>query len=141
MLSQVATGAGVAGLASGVVWLIALFRCRVRKESPCLQMRADLNAIIDQHGSEFSDRLLEMARKVENLETLVSGAAVPAIPTGISRNSRSRAMQLLRSGQAPATVASSLSLGARETHLIAVVSRALSTHSNLRDVHGMKEDF
>src|ERR1019366_9625399 len=93
-LIQFATGAGIAGLASGLVWLLAFFRCRAREENPPLQTRAELTAIIDQHGKEFSARLVEVSRKLESLEAQVSGA-VPVLRSGIGRNHRSRAIQLL----------------------------------------------
>ena len=133
-LVQFAKGAGVAGLASGVVWLIAFFRCRARRESPLLQMRTELTAIIDEQSRQFAARLVEVDLKLDGLNTQESGS-IPLVRSGIGRNHRSRAIQLLRSGLAPGSVALNLSLGAREIHLIAAVSRALTTHKEMNEEH------
>ena len=138
-LIQVAFGAGSAGLAAALVWLVAVFRCRSPEESSHREMHMELAEIIDQRCKEFSAQQVEMARRVESLETRMQDP-IPALRGPIGRTDRSRAIQLLRSGLTPATVAVNLGLGAREIHLIAAVSRALSGHLIARDVHGIKEE-
>jgi hypothetical protein len=138
-LNPLAMGAGIAGMASGWACLAVFFRCRAQQKGLKAQLYAELSAAIEQKGTEFSARLSETARKVENLEIRIPGT-VAAVRGGIGRSDRSRAMQLLRSGLAPATVASKLNLGAREIHLIAAVSRALSADTfELNPVVGREE--
>jgi len=131
-LMQVATGAGIAGLASGIVWLIALLRGRAREDGFSRQMRVELSGLIDQQSRDFSARLSEIARKVECLEAQAPQVA-SMLRAGTGRNDRSRAVRLLRAGLAPATVASSLGVGTCEIHLIAAVSNALSANAAGRD--------
>jgi hypothetical protein len=97
-------------------------------------MRTELTAIIDEQSRQFAARLVEVDLKLDGLNTQESGS-IPLVRSGIGRNHRSRAIQLLRSGLAPGSVALNLSLGAREIHLIAAVSRALTTHKEMNEEH------
>jgi len=133
-LCYVAVSLGLIACATGALSMIAVVRYRRKTEALLDRKSLSLSTSIDERNAVISARLEEAVLEIGSLDVRTSGASAP-IGADMGRGVRSRAMQLLRDGLAPASVARTLHLGVKEIDLISAVSEALSIphsapHSN-----------
>lgn len=102
---------------------ICLFSLRRRRIADS-RRHAELLSMIEWQRAESAQQVAQLTRSVEILER--TQRSVEEAAGGLTRSHRSQAMQLLRSGMSPETVASSVGLATREMRLMARVSRVLT---------------
>lgn len=105
-------------LLAGICFLL-LRRRRIADD----KRHSELLSMIEWQRAENTQQIAQLTRSVEILER--TQHSVEEAAGGLTRSHRSQAMQLLRSGMSPETVASSVGLAAREMRLMAKVSRIL----------------
>ncbi len=109
----------------------ALRKYRVQSLAAQAALRSEVEALRAEMEAMLNDRQLECSVKIERLGESVSvlessaRSIDAATKGGMTRSTRSQAMQLLRSGMSPDNAASALGIGKREMHLLADVSRIL----------------
>jgi hypothetical protein len=112
---------GVLGVLIGIVCLSALWRTG----ESLARTRSELRTAVDRNQAACLEQIGQVGRAVEFLE--LSGQSTgDAIGRAMNRSLRSQAMNLLRSGMLPDTVASTLGVAKREVRLIAGVSGVLA---------------
>jgi hypothetical protein len=112
---------GALGLLIGIICLMAMWRTTASQARAQGKLQTDL----DRNQAACLEQIGQIGRAVEFLEA--SGRNTDdAIGRAMNRSLRSQAMQLLRSGMSPETVASTLGLAKREVGLISCVSSVLT---------------
>jgi len=113
---------GALGATSGGVCLFFLRRYRIQLD----QAREELQIMLRQHQTEYQDGISEVARAVDFLEKSAHSTE-DALRGRLTHSLRSQAMQFLRAGMSPDTAAVAAGMARRDMHLIAKVSRILSS--------------
>jgi hypothetical protein len=114
------------GLTIGMAGLFALCLFAMWSRGASLaRTQSELRAALERNQAACLDQIGRVSRAVEFLEA--SGRNTEdAIGRAMNRSLRSQAMQLLRSGMTPDTVAAALGVAKREVRLIAGVSSVLT---------------
>ncbi len=135
-LNYALIGISLGALLTALLCAAALRRCLRRFGLHQQQMQAEVRRVIERCDANLTACTDEAEQSSQPSRVRVQELAAP--PAGIGRTDRSRAMQLLRSGLTPATVASSLNLELNEVHLIGAVSKALQLQGIGRDASHLR---
>ncbi|HEX4278599.1 MAG TPA: hypothetical protein VHZ74_24755 [Bryobacteraceae bacterium] len=116
--------AGIGGIFGWIVCLVLLRRRRLAAEKSRAELRGELQEMLRAQQAECSEQIAQIGRSVALLES--SSQTIDASRAGFTRAVRAQAMQMLRSGMAPASISAALGIGKREIRLIAEVARTLT---------------
>jgi hypothetical protein len=118
--------AGACGILAALTCRLALRRQSIRNQAEAAALRSELESMVRAQHTECADQIARLGESLSVLERSAQSMDAAA-KGGITRSTRSQAMQLLRSGMSPENAASAVGMGRREMHLLAGVSRILLT--------------